>query len=188
MIYRYLGKTGLRVSIVGFGASPLGEEFGAIDAAEGKRAVDYAIDSGINYFDVAPYYGGTLAEKRLGEYLVGKRHKIILATKAGRYDKELPDAFDFSAKRIFASIDESLKRLQTDVIDVYQIHDGEFGDKQQIINETIPAMHKLREQGKVRFVGIAGYPLNILKEIASAAIDTILSYCHYNLSRSSDEF
>jgi len=179
MIYKTLGKTGLKVSIVGFGASPLGGEFGSIDPEEGRRAVNYAIEQGINYFDVAPYYGRTLAETRLGEFLEGKRDKIILTSKACRYD--ISD-FDFSAKRVMRSIEESLKRLRTDYIDIYQIHDVEYGKREQVISETLPAMFKLAEQGKIRFVGITGYPLTPLKEIAGTAdIDTILSYCRYNL-------
>ena len=182
MIYRKLGKTGLEVSIVGFGASPLGHEFGQIDPEEGKRAVHYAIDQGINYFDVAPYYGRTLAETRLGEALVGYRDKVILATKVARYDRELETGFDFSARRVTASVDESLQRLKTDRIDVIQVHDIEFGHKEQIINETLPALFRLKETGKVRFVGITGYPVYPLKELAEAIeIDTILSYCRYNL-------
>jgi L-galactose dehydrogenase len=182
MIYRVLGKTGLKVSMIGFGASPLGQEFGAIDPAEGKRAVHYAIERGINYFDVAPYYGRTLAETRLGEALLGYRDKVILATKAGRYDKELATGFDFSAQRILKSVDESLARLQTDYIDVFQIHDIEFGRRAQIVNETLPAMQQLKQTGKVRFVGITGYPVHPLKEIVEVAeVDTILSYCRYNL-------
>jgi L-galactose dehydrogenase len=182
MMYRVLGKTGLKVSIIGFGASPLGQEFGVIDPAEGKRAVHYAIERGINYFDVAPYYGRTLAETRLGEALLGYRDKVILATKVGRYDKELATGFDFSARRILKSVDESLARLQTDYIDVFQIHDIEFGRREQIINETLPAMQQLKQTGKVRFVGITGYPVYPLREIAAVAeVDTILSYCRYNL-------
>ncbi|MGB6607091.1 MAG: aldo/keto reductase, partial [Atribacterota bacterium] len=148
MIYKVLGKTGLKVSVIGFGASPLGAEFGSIVPEEGKRAVDYAIDQGINYFDVSPYYGRTLAEKRLGEFLKGKRDKIILATKVGRYGISLPDGFDFSAQRIIKSVEESLQRLKTDYIDVFQIHDIEFGKKKQIIEESLPAMLKLKKQGK----------------------------------------
>jgi len=179
MIYRILGKTGLKVSVIGYGTSPLGAEFGVIDPTEGKRAVDHAVDNGINYFDAAPYYGRTLAEKRLGEFLTGKRQKVILASKACRYDIT---TFDFSAKRVRESIEESLKRLRTDYLDVYQIHDVEYCELERIINETIPAMLKLKKQGKIRFVGITGYPLTNLKKIAEAAdIDTILTYCHYTL-------
>lgn len=179
MIYRTLGKTGLSVSIIGFGASPLGAEFGPIDHEEGRKAVDYAIDKGINYFDVAPYYGRTLAETRLGEFLQGKRNKVILTSKACRYD--ITD-FEFSAERIMRSIEESLKRLRTDYVDIYQIHDVEYGKREQVVGEAIPAMFKLREQGKIRFVGITGYPLTPLKEIiGTEEIETVLTYCRYNL-------
>jgi L-galactose dehydrogenase len=182
MIYRSLGKTGLNVSIVGFGASPLGHEFGAIDPQQGKRAVHAAIDYGINYFDVSPYYGRTLAEIRLGEALAGRRHQVLLATKAGRYDKDLATGFDFSAARITHSVEESLQRLQTDVIDVFQVHDVEYASREQIIHETIPAMEQLKKAGKVRFIGITGYPTHLLKEVAvQVEVDTLLSYCHYNL-------
>ena len=140
VLYKQLGKTGLNVSIVGFGASGLGNEFGQIDPAAGQSAVHRAIERGVNYFDVSPYYGRTLAETRLGEALQGHRHKVILATKAGRYGKALPSGFDFSAQRIARSIDESLERLQTEVIDIFQLHDIEFGDRTQIIDESIPAM------------------------------------------------
>lgn len=182
MIYRQLGQTGLQVSILGFGASPLGQEFGEIDPAEGRRAVYAAIERGINYFDVSPYYGRTLAETRLGEALAGRRDKVILATKAGRYDKELATCCDFSAQRITRSLDESLRRLQTDVIDLFQIHDIEFGQREQILNETLPAMQQLKESGKVRFIGITAYPTHLLREVTELVeIDAVLSYCHYNL-------
>jgi L-galactose dehydrogenase len=179
MIYRTLGKTGLKVSVIGFGASPLGGEFGSVDSAECRRAVDRAIECGINYFDVAPYYGRTLAESRLGEFLEGRRDKVVLTSKACRYD--IAD-FDFSQKRVVQSIEESLKRLRTDYVDLYQIHDVEYGRIDQVIGETIPAMFKLRKQGKIRFVGITGYPLTVLRKVAEAAdIDTVLTYCRYNL-------
>ncbi len=182
MTFRRLGRTGLNVSIVGFGASPLGAEFGAIDPDEGTRAVRHAIEAGINYFDVSPYYGRTLAESRLGEALSGCREKVILATKAGRYDRDLETGFDFSSARITHSVEESLRRLRTDYLDILQAHDIEFGQRSQILNETLPAMQRLKEAGKIRFLGITGYPLTVLREVAEAAeIDTILSYCRYDL-------
>lgn len=179
MEYRPLGKTGVQVSSIGFGASPLGNEFRPVTASEGERAVDAAIDRGINFFDVAPYYGRTLAEERLGNALAGKRASVLLATKCGRYDRE---DFDFSAGRTYASLEASLLRLRTDYIDFYQVHDVEFGSVRQIVDETVPALQELQRQGKVRFIGITGYSLGVLRQIASQArVDTILSYCRYNL-------
>jgi L-galactose dehydrogenase len=179
MEYRQLGGTGLKISILGFGASPLGNAFRETDPAEGKAAVHLAVERGINFFDVSPYYGLTLAETRLGEALEGRRERVVLATKCGRYGA---DEFDFSAARITAGVEDSLKRLRTDYIDLLQAHDVEFGDVRQVVEETVPAMRKLQEQGKVRFVGITGYSLKNLMEIAGQVkVDSILSYCRYNL-------
>jgi len=183
MEYRRLGKTGLKVSVIGYGSSPLGNEFGDTPADEGVRAVQHAIDNGINYFDVAPYYGRTLAETNLGNAFLGRRDEIILATKCGRYGMiEDEGGFDFSAERVTRSIDESLMRLKTGHVDVLQIHDIEFGDREQIINETLPALRRIQETGKARFIGITGLCLDILRDVAQRAeVDTILSYCRYNL-------
>jgi L-galactose dehydrogenase len=179
MEYRTLGRTGLRVSKLGFGGSPLGNEFGETDPSEAERAVHCAIDLGINYFDVAPYYGRTLAETRLGAALVGRRDKVVLATKCGRYDVA---KFDFSTARIRRSIDESLERLRTDYLDVFLAHDIEFVNEHQIVDEAIPAMRALQSEGKARFIGITGLQLNMLRKVAQAApVDAILSYCRYNL-------
>lgn len=164
---------------MGFGASPLGDVFGITDPAEGKRAVHQAVDDGINFFDVSPYYGLTLAEARLGAALEGKRKNIILATKCGR---DGVNSFDFSAQHVNDSIDQSLKRLRTDYVDLLQAHDVEFGDVEQIIHETVPAMRRLQAQGKARFIGITGYTLKTLVKIAEAVpVDCVLSYCRYNL-------
>ncbi|MHC4216221.1 MAG: aldo/keto reductase [Planctomycetota bacterium] len=187
MQYRPLGKTGIQISTIGYGASPLGNVFGETDEAEGIRAVHYAIDNGINYFDVAPMYGVTLAETRLGKAIKGKRDKIFLATKCGRYDI---DKFDFSYKRVIESIDESLQRLGTDYVDVYQVHDIEFVDKEQVLNEAIPAARKVQQSGKARFVGITGLPVRYLRHIAEQVdVDTILTWAHYDLLEDEmDEF
>ena len=184
MEYRRLGGTELRVSVLGFGASPLGDVFRKTEPADRIAAVHLAVDSGINFFDVSPYYGLTLAEARLGEALEGRREKVVLATKCGRYGGS---EFDFSAKTITAGVEDSLKRLRTDYVDLLQAHDVEFGHVDQIVEETLPAMRKLQEQGKARYIGITGYSLKNLIEIAGKAgrdgkgVDTILSYCRYNL-------
>jgi L-galactose dehydrogenase len=179
MQYRKLGRTDLQVSILGFGTAPLGNVYGTTETSEGERAVHFAIENGINFFDSSPYYGLTLSEERLGQALVGWRDKVVLATKCGRYGL---DAFDFSAARVTASVDESLRRLRTDRIDLFQAHDVEFGDVEQVIHETVPAMRKMQEQGKVRYIGITGYPLKTLVRIAEGVpVDTILSYSRYNL-------
>jgi L-galactose dehydrogenase len=179
MQYRTLGKTDLKVSILGFGGATLGDVYGTLDPAEGERAVHAAIDQGINYFDVAPYYGLTLAEERLGQCLEGRRDKVILSSKCCRYGL---DDFDFSAKRVEQSIDESLKRLRTDYLDLYIIHDVEFGDRRQVIEEAVPAARRVQQSGKARYVGISGLPPRFLRSVAAEApVDAILSYCHYNL-------
>lgn len=179
MEYRYLGSTGLRLSELGFGAAGLGNDFGTLDPADGTRAVEKAIDHGINFFDTAPYYGRTLSEKRLGAALEGKREGVVLSTKIGRYDRA---AFDFSAERVRSSIDESLQRLRTDHVDLLIAHDVEFGNREQIISDTIPAMRQLQQDGKTRFVGISGLPLKILADIAERGrVDFVLSYCRFTL-------
>ncbi len=179
MEYRKLGKTNELISVLGFGASPLGNVFDVCDEQEGIDTVHYAIDHGVNFFDVSPFYGITLAETRLGKALLGKRKDIFLATKCGRYDLR---AFDFSTKRIMASIHESLQRLQTDYVDLFQLHDIEFVSKEQILNEAMPAIEKIKASGKARFIGITGLPVRYLAEIArQVELDTVLSWAHYNL-------
>lgn len=176
---RPLGRTGLNVSILSLGAGPLGNVYGDIDTQTGIRAVHAALEHGINFVDTSPYYGKTLSETRLGEALKGKRDQMIVATKGGRYDLA---EFDFSPARLRRSVEESLTRLQTDYIDLYQLHDIEFVLRQGIIDQSLPTLEKLRAEGKIRFIGISGYPLLLLQEVAAAfPVDTILSYCHYNL-------
>ncbi|XP_052192030.1 L-galactose dehydrogenase [Diospyros lotus] len=187
---RPLGNTGLKVSSVGFGASPLGNVFGAVCDEEAIASVREAFRLGINFFDTSPYYGGTLSEKVLGKCLkaVGvPRNEFIVSTKCGRYI----EGFDFSAERVTKSIDESLARLQLDYVDILQCHDIEFGSLDQIVNETLPALQKLKDSGKVRFIGITGLPLGIftyvLDRVPPGTVDVILSYCHYGINDSTLE-
>ncbi len=183
MKYRKLGKTGLDVSILAFGGSSLGGAFREIDESEGIRAVHVAIDHGINLIDTAPFYGLTKAETVLGRALREiPREKYLLATKVARYGFKQED-FDFSAKRVTRSVDESLARLGVNHIDFIQVHDMEFGDMEQIVNETIPALKKVQATGKVRYVGISSLPLRLQRYVLEhTEVDQIQSYCHYCLN------
>lgn len=183
MHYRTLGATGVKVSALAYGGSSLGSEFRPIDEAAGIRSVHVALDNGINLIDTAPYYGRTTAEIVLGKALKGvARDRYILATKVARYGKTAAE-FDFSAARVTRSVDESLARLGVDYIDFIQVHDMEFGDLNQIVTETIPALREIQATGKVRFVGISSLHVRVLKQVMDrVAVDQIQNYCHYCLN------
>ena len=186
MRYRALGKTGLEVSILGFGGSPLGGVFGEVDTGECLQTVHAALDAGVNYFDVAPFYGITRAETMLGKCLAGvPREKYVLSTKVGRYGAA---DFDFSAARVTRSVDESLQRLGLETIDLLVCHDIEYGSPAQIVEETLPALRRIQATGKVRFLGISGLPLQIFRAVLDRTdLDFVLSYCHYSLNDTSLE-
>lgn len=176
---RPLGRTGRTVSELAFGTAALGDVYGKTEPAAGIRAVHAAIDAGIDWFDTAPLYGFGLAEERLGEALQGRRDRVTLATKCCR---DTFERFDFSAARVTASLHESLRRLRTDHVDVFQIHDVEFGDRRQVLEEAIPAALRLKQQGLVRHVGITGLPVRYLRALVEASeVDLVLSWAHYNL-------
>jgi L-galactose dehydrogenase len=181
MRYRALGKTGLDVSVLSFGASSLGSVFRQTDDVEATRTVHAAIDSGINYIDVSPYYGATKAETVLGTAIQQiPRDRFYLSTKAGRYGV---DEFDFSRARIESSLEESLLRLKTDYVDVLFLHDIEFVHPDIIVEEAIPTLDRLKQQGKIRFSGICGLPLALFEHmLPKAQVDAIISYCHYSLN------
>ncbi|HVZ64720.1 MAG TPA: aldo/keto reductase [Lacunisphaera sp.] len=189
MLYRPLGRTGLQVSVLSFGASSLGGVFRATDDAESIRTVHTALDLGINFIDVSPYYGATRAESVLGRALRGiARDRYYLATKVGQYGE---GEFDFSAARVTRSLDESCARLGVDYIDLLQCHDIEFASLDQIVGETIPALLVLKRAGRIGHVGITGLPLKIfpavLDRVPTGDIATILSFCHYELNDTSLE-
>lgn len=177
---RTLGNTGMDVSVLSFGASSLGAEFRKIDLNEAVKSVHVALDEGMNLIDTSPYYGRGLSECLLGLALESvPRDSYYLCTKLGRY---APNHFDFSARRVRESVDISLERMKTDYLDIILCHDIEFVDMKQIVEETLPELRKIQEAGKVKYVGISGYPMKIFKEIsAQAPLDLILSYNHYTL-------
>ena len=179
MKYRELGRTGLRVSVVGFGTAPLGDMFGINDEDAAVQAAYRALDAGINFFDSSPFYGKGLAEERLGKVLRGQRDTIIVGTKAGRYG---PEEFDFSADRIRRGFEESLRLLGTDYVDILQLHDVEFVDLQGPIGEGYAELVRLRDAGMCRFIGMTGYPTAMTRRVITECdLDVTLSYAHSTL-------
>ena len=185
---RQLGQTDLQLPILSFGASSLGAEFRNVTLDEALKSVHVALDCGLNFIDTSPFYGRGMSEVLLGIALKGvPRDSYTLCTKLGRYD--LPH-FDFSAKRVAESVDVSLHRLGTDHLDIVLCHDIEFVPMQQIVDETIPALRKIQQAGKVRYIGFSGYPMKIFRFICDQTdVDCVLSYNQYTLqnTRFADE-
>lgn len=177
MQYRKLGRTDLEISVVSFGTGSLGELFGPLEEADALRLVDEAIDAGINFIDTSPFYGS--AEYRLGKALPGKRDKVILGTKAGRYG--LTD-FDYSAKRVRDSVEASLRLMKTDHLDILQLHDIEHVPLERVLNEGYAALIQLRDEGKCRYIGMTGYPLATMRRVMTEVdLDVLLTYAHGTL-------
>lgn len=185
---RPLGNTGLQLPVLSFGASSLGQEFRSVQLDEALLSVKVALECGLNFIDTSPFYGRGMSEVLLGIALRGiPRDQYLLCTKLGRYDLS---HFDFSAKRVAESVDVSLHRLSTDHLDIILCHDIEFVPMQQIVDETIPALRKIQQSGKVRFIGFSGYPQKIFKFICDQiSVDCVLSYNQYTLqnTRFADE-
>jgi L-galactose dehydrogenase len=185
---RLLGKTGLRLPILSFGASSLGQEFRQVTLSEAIDSVRVALELGLNFIDTSPFYGRGMSEVLLGVALRNvPRDAYTLCTKLGRYDLA---HFDFSARRVAESIDVSLHRLGVDHLDIVLCHDIEFVEMQPIVDETLPALRRAQQAGKVRFIGFSGYPQKIFRYICDQApVDCVLSYNQYTLqnTRFADE-
>jgi len=177
---RRLGQTDLHLPVLSFGASSLGAEFRSVTLDEALASVRVALENGLNFIDTSPFYGRGMSEVLLGIALRGvPRESYTLCTKLGRYD--LPH-FDFSAKRVVESVDVSLHRLGTDHLDIVLCHDIEFVPMQQIVDETLPALRKIQQAGKVRYIGFSGYPMKIFRFILEqTSVDCVLSYNQYTL-------
>src|SRR5688572_20755504 len=160
---RLLGKTGLSLPVLSFGASSLGQEFRKVTIDEALRSVRVALDAGLNFIDTSPFYGRGMSEVLLGVALKGvPRESYTMCTKLGRYDLA---HFDFSAKRVAESVDVSLHRLGCGHLDIVLCHDIEFVPMQQIVDETIPALRAQVQAGKVRYIGFSGYPMKVFRFI-----------------------
>ncbi len=186
MKFNEIGKTGMVVSALSFGASSLGSVFRSTREEEALEAVYTAIEGGMNFIDVSPYYGHYKAETVLGKALRNvPRDKYYLSTKVGRYGKDGVNTWDYSAKRAQESVYESMERLGIDHIDLINVHDVEFADLNQVVNETLPALVELREKGIVSHVGITDLQLEnikwVIEHVPAGTVESVLNFCHYCL-------
>ncbi len=180
----------MKISHLSFGASSLGSVFRETNEKESFEAVEAAIEGGINFIDVSPYYGHYKAETVLGKALRNiPRDKYYLSTKVGRYGKDGVNTWDYSAKRVTDSVYESMERLGIDHIDLINVHDIEFqaalpGGLQKVVDETLPALFELRDKGVVSHVGITDLQLQNLKWVVERCegVESILNFCHYTLN------
>lgn len=177
----------MKVSNLSFGASSLGGVFHSIKENDGIEAVITAVDNGINFIDVSPYYGHLKAETVLGKALkLIPRDKYYLSTKVGRYGKDGVNYWDYSAKRATESVYESMERLNVDYIDLINVHDIEFTDLQKVAEETLPALVELKKKGIVGHVGITDLqPENlkwVIEHSEEGTVESVLNFCHYCLN------
>lgn len=187
MQYHEIGKTGMKVSALSFGASSLGGVFHSVKEKDAIDAVHAAIDGGMNFIDVSPYYGHYKAETVLGKALREiPRDKYLLSTKVGRYGKDGVNTWDYSARRAKESVYESMERLGIDHIDLINVHDIEFADLGQVASETLPALVELRGEGVVSHVGITDLqPENlqwVIEHSEPGTVESVLCFCHYSLN------
>lgn len=187
MQYREIGNTKMKVSNLSFGASSLGGVFHSLREEEGIEAVHTAVDNGINFIDVSPYYGHLKAEIVLGKALKEiDRTRYYLSTKVGRYGKDGVNYWDYSAQKATESVYESIDRLNCEYIDLINVHDIEFADLDLVCSETLPALVELREKGIVKHVGITNLTLRhfkyIIDHVPAGTVESVLSFCHYCLN------
>lgn len=187
MEYREIGRTGMKVSALSFGASSLGSVFRDTKESEAIAAVHAAVEMGMNFIDVSPYYGHYKAETVLGKALREiPRDRYYLSTKVGRYGKDGVNTWDYSGRRATESVYESMERLGVDYIDLINVHDIEFADLHQVVEETLPALVELREKGVVGHVGITDLQLENLQWVvdhaAPGTVESILNFCHFTLN------
>lgn len=187
MEYREIGRTGMKVSALSFGASSLGSVFRATKESEAIAAVHTAVEMGMNFIDVSPYYGHYKAETVLGKALREiPRDKYYLSTKVGRYGNNGVNTWDYSGRRAIESVYESMERLGVDYIDLINVHDIEFADLHQVVEDTLPSLVELREKGVVGHVGITDLQLEnlqwVVDHIAPGTVESILNFCHFTLN------
>ena len=180
----------MKISRLSFGASSLGGVFHSVDETEAVRAVHVALESGINFFDVAPAYAGTVSETVLGKALRGiPRDRYYLSTKVGKYTKPGAygdDTLDYSRARIRRSIEESSERLGTEYFDLIHIHDIEYQSRKYTewaLTEGYQSAMELKQEGRIGGVSFGIYPMDLWTRIFTTLdVDAGLVHNHYCLN------
>ena len=173
MRFKELGKSGIKVSNIAIGCWAIGGDkfWGGNEEKQSIEALQAAVDNGITLIDTAPGYGSGVSEQIVGKAMKGRRDKVVLATKVGiPIGPDADGACHSDYDVIMRQVDESLERLQTDYIDIYQIHWPDFLTP---VDETMAAMAKLKEQGKIRAIGVSNYDQAML----AAALDCVQIDC-----------
>jgi aryl-alcohol dehydrogenase-like predicted oxidoreductase len=174
MEYRSFGKTGIQISALGFGCWEIGGGYGSIEEAEFIKAVNRALDLGVNCFDTAEAYGFGASEKSLAKALGSRRKEAVITTKFGVGYPDKPNYRDSTRQRVMESIEKSLKALNTDHVDVYLIH---WPDRNTPFEEPMRALDDLVKQGKVRAVGLSNFKLNEIQACMSVRRVDVVQYC-----------
>jgi aryl-alcohol dehydrogenase-like predicted oxidoreductase len=180
MEYRSFGQTGIQISAIGIGCWEIGGGYGSIEEREFIKAVNHALDVGINCFDTAEAYGFGASERSLAKALGKRRKEAVITTKFGVGYQDAPNFRDSSRKRVMESIEKSLKNLETDFVDVYLVH---WPDRNTPFEETMSALDELVKQGKVRAVGLSNFKLEEIKRCMHARRVDVVQYCWNMLDR-----
>lgn len=171
MQYRTLGTSDLSVSVVGLGTWAMGNDFwGQVDDNQSVRAIQEALDSGINLIDTAPAYGAGHAEEVVGEAIKGRRDEVVIATKVGIIRTEDDFVRNLKPESMRQEIEDSLRRLQVDVIDLYQIH---WPDPNTPLEHSMAELTKMKQDGKIRHIGVSNFQVDLLQK--AQALDEIVS-------------
>lgn len=172
MDYRFLGRSGLKVPVLSFGsgtfggAGPLFSNWGTSDAAEARRLVDICLEAGVNLFDTADVYSDGASEQVLGEAIKGRRDAVLISTKTGLPMGDGPNDAGTSRLRLIRAVENALKRLSTDYIDLLQLH---AFDAATPVAEVLATLDTLVRAGKVRYVGVSNFAgWQIMKSLAVA--------------------
>ncbi|MCY4437292.1 MAG: aldo/keto reductase [Chloroflexi bacterium] len=175
MQLRTLGRTGIRISEVGLGTWGMGgDRYGRADDAESRGAILRALELGINHIDTAPIYGNGRSEEVIGDAIAGRRHEVVLASKVGMFPGGRQN-FDYSGPRVMREVEQSLRRLRTDYLDIFYLHSP---DEDLFRDDGLEALVRLKEQGKIRATGFSvmsvdeGIPL-AMRLIDQGQVDVI---------------